>query len=89
MEAPLATQPPVSIPVLDVDPTAEPAVAALQAEPERLALLLAQARRSYTPAAQRLQPGPPRRDGEAARAARAGPLIGSKRRSCSPIRALR
>jgi len=50
MEASLATQNLVSIPVLDADAAAEPAVAALQAEPDRFALLLAQARRSYTAA---------------------------------------
>lgn len=35
---------------MDADPALEPALAALRAEPERLALLLAQARRSYSPA---------------------------------------
>lgn len=50
MEAFLSEQSLVSIPVLDADPATEPAVAALQAEPDRFALLLAQARRSYTPA---------------------------------------
>ncbi len=49
MEAFLATRPLVPIPVFDADPAQEPAVAALNAEPDRFALLLAQARRSYTP----------------------------------------
>ncbi|MEI9987808.1 MAG: hypothetical protein WDN69_34605 [Aliidongia sp.] len=44
----------VPIPVLDADPAIEPAVASAQAEPARLALLIAQARRSYTPAGLRL-----------------------------------
>ena len=42
------------IPVLDVSATEEPAVASVGAEPARLALLLAQARRSYTPLGMRL-----------------------------------
>ena len=37
-----------AIPLIDVEPHCEPALAALRAEPERLALLLASARRSYT-----------------------------------------
>jgi hypothetical protein len=48
MEAALPAQSLVPIPVFDADPAQEPAVAALQAEPDRFALLLAQARRTYT-----------------------------------------
>jgi hypothetical protein len=38
-----------SIPVIDVPPNGEPAVVSAMAEPERLALILASARRTYTP----------------------------------------
>jgi hypothetical protein len=48
-EAPL-----ISIPIIDVPPTQEPAIASLEAEPARLALLMSQARRSYTVPGMRL-----------------------------------
>ncbi len=38
-----------AIPLIDVSPDDEPSVSALRAEPERLELLLASARRTYTP----------------------------------------